>query len=154
MSISKIIILGVILFLSSCGCKNYTIANAKNPVITHHKGSRLLKLCKNIEVIVGIANVEKYFVGEYNLPNDSIATGYIAGISFLDNKKERIVIGKGSEFSAGKCKFRVLEVDPYYHFDSLTNDVWGESITLQTISYPKFCPCQNAQLRRYEKKNP
>ncbi len=152
MKIIKFILLSFSLFLSSCGCKHYTIASTKDPVITH-RGEHLFELCKNVKISVGFPKLEKDFVEEYKLPNDSIAVGYTVGISF-DSEKKGIIVGKGSEFEVGKCKFRVLEVDPYYHYDSLTNDVWGESVTLQTIAYPKFCPCQNAQLRRYEKKNP
>ncbi|WMX16838.1 hypothetical protein [Aureispira sp. CCB-E] len=140
-----------IFFLEACGCKYYTLGYPNKPVVTYSKGNHWARLGKEVKIMISMPKNEAYFISTYHLPSDSILTGYFAIISF-DNGKKDIKVGKGSEFEVEKCKFRVLEVDPYYHYDSLTNDVWGESVTLQTIAYPKFCPCQNAQLRRYEKK--
>jgi hypothetical protein len=144
-----VLFLGCIFFLSSCGCRTYLIVPVEKPIVTYSKGSHWGPLCKDTKIMVGMPKSEDNFIGTYKLPNDSIETGYFAVIAF-DNGKEEIRVGEDSEFEVEKCKFRVLEVAPYHHYDSLTNDISGESITLQIIASPKFCPCQNARLKEYE----
>lgn len=146
-----ILLLSCIVLLNSCGCRAYIFVDPQEPVVTYSKGSHWGRLCKETKIMVGMPSNEDDFIGTYKLPNDSIVSGYFAVVAF-DNGQENITVGKDSEFQVDQCKFRVLEVSPYHHFDSLTNDVLGESITLQAIAYPKFCPCQNAQLKKYEKR--
>lgn len=97
-----------------------------------------------------------YYLHEYKLPNDSITSGYWAGVNICDLNNDTfqvITIGKGSDFWAGKCKFRVIEVEPRKLWsDSTETDFIFPHVVFQLLELPKFCPCQNKQLRKFDLK--
>jgi hypothetical protein len=142
----------------ACQCKRYARhSNASDPFFGEGQGY-LFNFCKNEEAIIIFPSLPKYYVNEYKLPNDSIANGYWAGLSIHNLKNDTfqvITLGKGSEFSAGKCKFRVVEVEPRKLWDSTETDFIAPHVLFQLLELPKFCPCQNKKLRKFdlERKN-
>lgn len=140
--------------LYNCGCPSYvrTKGKAKKPIILLTDGS-MRRLTKEKDIGILFESLPRNNWKPYQLPNDSMVVGNTVFIS-TGPEVPALLVGKGSEFELGKCKFRVLYVDPDYRYDSIKQDAYGEFIMLQTIAYPKFCPVQNAQLRKFERMHP
>ena len=137
----------------ACQCKRYARhSNASDPFFREREGY-LFDFCKNEEAIMGFSYLPKHYVNEYKLPNDSIVSGYTASISFNNMQKDstqHIRVGKGSEFWAGKCKFRVIKVEPRKLWNSTKTNLIAPHVLFQLLELPKFCPCQNKKLRKFD----
>ncbi|BDS12619.1 hypothetical protein [Aureispira anguillae] len=137
----------------SCQCKRYAWhSNGDDPIFGEGKGY-LFPICKGWECGIVIPKYEDYFIGEYTLPNDSMASGYWAGVTVSDLKKDTSCtyrVGKGSEFWAGKCKFRVVKVEPRRILNSTKTGFIGPSVVFQLLKLPKFCPCENKKLKKFD----
>jgi hypothetical protein len=127
----------------------------KNPIFSESSGYST-DFCKEDNIAVGFVRNEKYYRKEYILPNDSIAFGYIAGIQFGDrfniDSIEKKTIGKGSEFEAGGCTFRVVRVEYGNRYNSDTMTTRRPFVLFQTLKLPKYCWCQNKKLRKFDEK--
>ena len=147
----------IVLFLSfslviACQCSRYARSDANNPFFRDRTGY-LFDICKGKECGLVLPNMEKYYIDEYKLPNDSTVRGYWAGVSIhdlKDNSAYSITVGKGSEFWAGKCKFRVLEVNPILHWNEDSTDLIAPHVKFQLLALPKFCPCANKKLKKFD----
>ena len=139
--------------LIACKCKQYaTYADGNDPTFGEGQGYHF-DICKGLECGIVLPFLDKYYVHDYKLPNDSITSGYWAGVSIFDFKNDTayaIRVGKGSEFWAGKCKFRVIKVEPRKLWNSTKTDLIPPHVSFQLLELPKFCPCQNKKLRKFD----
>lgn len=136
----------------ACQCKRYARSDANDPFFRARTGY-LFDICKGKECGLVLPDMEKYYIDEYKLPNDSIVRGYWAGVSIhdlKDNSAYSITVGKGSEFWAGKCKFRVLEVEPRKLWSADSTDLIAPHVKFQLLELPKFCPCANKKLKQLD----
>ena len=139
----------------ACQCKRYayeTYASSAEFTFSEREGY-LFDICKGLKGGIVLPFLDKYYVHDYKLPNDSITSGYWAGVSILDFKNDTayaIRVGKGSEFWAGKCKFRVIKVEPRKLWNSTKTNLIAPHVLFQLLELPKFCPCQNKKLRKFD----
>ena len=126
-------------------------SNTSDPFFSEREGY-LFDICKGVEGGISLPLLDKYYVDDYKLPNDSIVSGYCAGVNIrLKNDTFQVIkVGKGSEFWAGKCKFRVVKVEPRQFLDSTKTDILFPHVVFQLLELPKFCPCQNKKLRKFD----
>jgi hypothetical protein len=139
----------------ACQCKRYaysTYANSDGPTSNERPGY-LFEICKGLECGIVLPYLPKYYTREYKLPNDSVVSGNWAGVNIHDLKKDTaysILVGKGSEFWAGKCKFKVLEVEPRQLLTKDSTDLILPHVKFQLLKLPKFCSCQNKKLKELD----
>ncbi len=142
----------LIILFCKCNCKYY-------PIHSSHKGSdepifvmgarRYSSPCIGAENIrIGVSEGEIV----YAVKADSVALGNVATIMYVDRQPfESIVVGAGSEFEVGKCRFRVLKVYPPNYIDTIYDNFHLRSkIALQALSFPKRCRCENKALQRFD----
>lgn len=147
----KILYFLVAFVTCSCQCKyysKYTEQDAREPISTI--GARhVLSPCIGEErITVGVRTTKR----EYAITADSTAYGHIANIMYIDRDPfVDTIVGAGSEFDVGRCRFRVLKVYPPNYKDTIYNKVYlYDLIGVQTISFPKKCRCANKALQAFE----
>lgn len=154
----RALIIVSVLFLCGCHCKYFHTKNRafQIPVLVIGQNYNV-DICENYkeEITIGITEEEE----EYVVSEDSIGYGYVAVICYLDRDTfPHIIVGVGSEFDVGKCRFRVIEVFDPWDWDTVTNPLDGQEIylhnklALQVIKAPNRCSCANRSLRKYDQK--
>ncbi len=147
--------IGVVFFLNSCSCKKYaTRFSIDDPIYGASRGYHFpIVMKKNIYGGLAIPRTSEYYIRPYKLPNDSMMIGYWAGMNIMDHKNDTTYafrIGAGSEFEVGKCKFRILKVEPRVFVDSTTHKRSKPYVLFQLLELPKYCPCENRKLRKFD----
>lgn len=147
-----VVYIGIVVLLASCNCKKIaTYADGDDPIFG--EGAKyFFDLTKNSEAMLIIPKDSQNYILSYKLPTDSTVAGYWAGINIDDYQKDTSYvfrIGVGSEFEIEQCKFRVLKVSHRY-YDSDTYKLHSSYVLFQLLELPKYCPCENRKLRKFD----
>lgn len=142
------------LFFVAVSCKCSKLTYIKNPIFSEDRGYSF-NLCREDDIRVGFARDIRHGKSNYILPNDSAAFDYTAGLSFVRYINDSItlvnlLVGKGSEFEAGGCLFRVVKVEYRTKYDSDSMYTLKPFVLFQTLKLPKYCICQNRKLKKFE----
>ena len=152
-SIRGLVCMVFLFLIVSCRCSK--LSYVKNPIFSESSGYST-DFCKEDNIAVGFARKKERYAKQYILPNDSIAFGYTAGMNFLSRiQADTIVtmrVGKGSEFGAGGCTFRVVRVEYGNRYNSDTMTTRRPFVLFQTLKLPNYCWCQNKKLRKFDEK--
>lgn len=144
-----------IVFFSSCHCrffKEYDFEDNNTLPIQLIDSNRYTAPCVGGETItLGVLESKQ----EYKITEDSTGYGYVAMIYYTDREEyTTIIVGTGSEFEVGKCRFKVLKVyEEYYEKFMYNGRYLSDKIALQTLSIPKSCSCKNKKLQQYAQEN-
>ena len=144
------LVLGIVIMASlwSCQCQQYLNVDTSQPFFKEKKGY-LFTLCKNVKCGLVLPTEQKDFTKAYKLPDGSTKNGYWTGLNIHHQKDsiQTILAGAGTEFWAGKCKFRVVEVEPRVLRDSGLNRI-GEYVKFQLLEVPNHCTTCNQALQQ------